>query len=195
MSPPPYPGDRTDPPSIDPAADGTVPPLLTPVAAKETARRPVRLPTAPATTLELIAETAEDWGATWEPEGAAGGRLRLPVSAGLRHGWVAGRLRVASAPGGASDVAFSEESAEYRLWVPAVAVLTLAAAGALVTMLWPFFPRLLGAAPLGALLALSAWFMILSRLRNQGVEEFLEQVAAYAEPAEEGGIPSSTPGF
>ena len=42
------------------------------------------------------------------------------------------------------------------LWTPAVVVLLLAVAGALLTVLWPFYPRLLPVAPFGAILGLSA---------------------------------------
>jgi hypothetical protein len=51
-------------------------------------------------------------------------------------------------------------------------------AGGLLTVLWPFFPRLLEIAPFGAVIALGGWFLVISRLRTSGPDEFLEAVAA-----------------
>jgi hypothetical protein len=65
----------------------------------------------------------------------------------------------------------------------------VAIAGAVLTMLWPFFPQLLPLAPFGAILALGGWFLVLSRLRNSGPDEFLVMVEAQAEagaPAADG---------
>jgi len=45
----------------------------------------------------------------------------------------------------------------------------------------------------GALLGLSAWFLIVSQLRNEGADEFLEMVAALAEAPEEPGEPETEP--
>lgn len=137
----------------------------------------------PALVLEAVERAAEDWGAGWE-EGVAGGRLELPVTAGLRHGRLSGRIDVsgeADASGeGRSRVVLLPERSRYRLWIPAVAVLLIAVAGGAVTVLWPFYPELLPLAPFGAILALSAWFLIVTRLQNRGAEEFLDLVAAHA---------------
>lgn len=134
----------------------------------------------PKEALEAVAEAAEDWGASWEA-GIAGGRLELPVSAGLRHGRLTARVDVSSAGAGAgSEVVLRPERTDYHLWTPAVVVLLVAVAGAALTVLWPFFPELLPIAPFGAILALSAWFLIITRLQNRGAEEFLALVAAHA---------------
>ena len=45
-------------------------------------------------------------------------------------------------------------------------------------MLWPFYPQLIAVAPFGALLALGGWFLVVSRLRTSGPDEFLDAVAA-----------------
>ena len=58
----------------------------------------------------------------------------------------------------------------------AVVILLFGTAGALATMLWPFYPRLLGLAPLGIVLSLAAWFLVASRLRSSGLEEFFAAV-------------------
>jgi len=110
----------------------------------------------------------------------------LPVSAGLHRGRVSGRLRLEPAPSGCRLVLTVEERA-WRLRGNAVALLVLAGAGGLVTVLWPFFPRLLGLAPIGAILALSAWFLVLSRLTTSTPEDFLALAAELAtHPPEEG---------
>lgn len=145
-------------------------------------RRTVTVPGGSAQALAAVGRAAEDWGAAWQ-EGTAGGRLELPVSAGLRHGLLTGRIDVSSTRGGETEVAFHPERSSYRVWTPAVAILVLAVAGAATTVLWPFYPGLLPVAPFGALLALGAWFLVVTRLQNRGAEEFLELIALYAAEA------------
>ena len=168
------------------------------MASEADLRRSVRVAAEPAAALAAVGRAAEEWGAAWEA-GIAGGRLELPVSAGLRHGRLTGRVEVSSALGAdrgpGAEVAFHPERSEWHLWLPAVAVLAVAAAGALLTVVWPFFPELLPVAPFGAIAALGGWFLVVTRLQNRGAEEFLELVrhqaaAAGAEP-ETGGIPGS----
>jgi len=60
-------------------------------------------------------------------------------------------------------------------------VLLLATAGGVLTVLWPFFPNLLAVAPFGAVIALGGWFLVITRLRTSGPDEFLEAVAAQGE--------------
>ena len=141
-------------------------------------------------TLAAVSSAAEDWGAGWEPSGR-GGSLELPVRAGLRHGHQRGRIEVEHAAGspadreGRTEVLFRVERSEYRLWIAAIVILLLSAAGGVLTVIWPFWPELLELAAFGAVIALSGWFLVVTRLRNQGAEEFLETVAAYAEGEEE----------
>jgi hypothetical protein len=116
-----------------------------------------------------IEAAAEAWGAAWEREG---GRLDLPISAGLHSGRLKGRLRVEPVASG-SRLVLTVEARSWRPRTHAVALLVLAAAGGLVTVLWPFFPGLLGLAPMGAVLALSAWFLVISRLTTNSPEDFL----------------------
>lgn len=130
----------------------------------------------PGTALAALRQTAEDWGAELIREGS-GGRLRLPVVAGLRRGLVTGPVTVEPSEEGAR-VTFLTEEAVYYVHTPAVVILLLAVFGAVLTVLWPFFPRLLAVAPFGAVLALGGWFLVVSRLRTSGPEEFLEAVAA-----------------
>jgi hypothetical protein len=127
--------------------------------------------------LAAVAAAAAAWGAEWT---AGGGRLDLPVSAGLRHGRLVARLWTAPAAAGCELVLRVEERS-WRLRAPAVAILAVAAAGASATLLWPFFPALLPAVPFGLVLAVGAWFLVISRLTTSGPEEFLELVRHCAE--------------
>jgi hypothetical protein len=142
--------------------------------------------------LRAVERAAEDWGAGWQA-GISGWRLELPVSAGLRHGRMSARVdlegleglegssagRSTGDEGPRTRVVLRPERAEYHLWTPAVVILVVAVAGALLTVIWPFFPKLLPLAPIGAILGLSAWFLIVTRLQNRGPEEFLALVAGH----------------
>ncbi len=129
--------------------------------------------------LAAVRRTAEDWGAEFQPEGA-GGKLHLPVVAGIRRGLVTGVVEIRDATDG-SRVIFLPESSVYYVQTASVMVLLLAAAGGLLTLLWPFYPKLIAVAPFGAILALGGWFLVVSRLRTSGPDEFLAAVAVAAE--------------
>jgi hypothetical protein len=136
----------------------------------------LHVPAPPEEVLAAVEDAAEDWGALWE-RGTGGGSLRLPVSAGLRHGHQRGRIDV-TRDGAGTEVRFRVELSEYHLWAQAVVVLLIGVGGGALTVLWPFWPELLPVAPFGALMALSAWLLVVSRLRNRGAEEFLDTVGA-----------------
>ena len=136
----------------------------------------MELPCPPAEAMRAVVSAAEEWGAVLEPSGGPGG-LRLPVVAGLRRGWITGPLAVEAA-GQGSRVTFRPAAQDYHLEASAVAVLVMAAAGALLTVAWPLFPGLLPGAPFGAVLAVAGWLLIASRLRAEGPAEFLASVAA-----------------
>lgn len=133
----------------------------------------------PTGALSALRRTAEDWGAELQVNGT-GGRLHLPVLAGLRRGLMSGPVEIRPAEGG-SRLTFRPETTVYYVQTQAVMVLLLAVAGGLLTMLWPFFPKLLEIAPFGAVVALAGWFLVISRLRTSGPDEFLEAVAAARE--------------
>lgn len=128
-----------------------------------------------------VREASEIWGATWDldhsTDSSARGRLTVPVRAGLRHGLLSGPVTVDRVGGSGSEAAsrltFHPERSEYHLWTPAVVVLLLAVAGSLLVVLWPIYPKLLPAAPLGAILALSGWLLVVTRLEHRGTPEFL----------------------
>jgi hypothetical protein len=131
----------------------------------------------PRDALRLLAEAAEDWGGAWQPR-LGGGRLRLPVMAGLRRGWVAGEVTVEEGgDGSGSRLRLRVEESAYRVDRASVAVLVLAAGGALVMVLLPLFPQLIRLVPVGIVLAVGAWLFIVARLRNSGPEEFFQDLA------------------
>jgi hypothetical protein len=137
----------------------------------------------PARVLAALPRVVDGWGGTLT--GAAeDARLEIPVLAGLRRGRVGGRLRVEAAAGGSVAV-FTVESAVLRVNVAACAILLLSAAGAITSVAWPWFPRLLSAVPLGLVLAVGGWLLIASRLRSAGPEEFLLALRAASAGAEE----------
>lgn len=123
-----------------------------------------------------VAREAEGWGGEWRQEGRHGGVLRIPVVAGLRYGWVEGRLRAEPSEGG-SRLTFRVERSDYRVQRSSALVLTFAAAGALAVLFAPFFPPLWPLVPVGFVLALASWFFIVSHLRNSGPEEFFEALS------------------
>lgn len=128
----------------------------------------------PEEALAAVRRTAEDWGAEIRDE-----QLHLPVVAGIRRGLVTGSVEVQPAEGG-SRVVFRPEKSVYYVQTTAVMILLLAAAGGVLTFVWPFFPKLMPVAPFGALLALGGWFLVVSRLRTSGPDEFLAAVAMNA---------------
>lgn len=135
------------------------------------------LPVPPEAAWAALESTAEEWGAEVVRAGRGGreGTLRLPVLAGLRRGVVSGRLRVGPADGG-SQVVFQPEESRLEVQAQAVVILLVSLAGSAVVVAWPFVPRLLQLAPFGAILALGGWFLVISRLRNSGPEDFLAAV-------------------
>ena len=138
----------------------------------------------PERAISALRRAAEDWGAGLESEGASGGRLRLPVIAGLRRGLMTGSVEVQPADEG-SRVVFRPEESVYQVQSASVVILFLSAVGALLVLLWPMYPKLIAVAPFGALLALGGWFLVVARLRTSGPDEFLQAVALAGEAGEE----------
>lgn len=130
--------------------------------------------------LEALAAHSEDWGGEWQPRDAgrpnSGGKLTLPVAAGLRRGVIEGQVAV-SASGSGTELTLEVSQAAYQLnWQP-VAILAFGAAGSLLLVLWPFFPRLLELAPIGAIAAFASWFLVASRLRTSSPQDYLDALA------------------
>lgn len=137
----------------------------------------------PERTLAAVGRAAEAWGADWQ-QGINGGSLHLPVAAGTRRGMTRGKLQVERSASG-SAVRFVAEESIYYVQTSAVAILVLAAAGGLLTVAWPFFPALLPLAPLGAIVALSGWFLVISRLVTSTPDDFLRLVEELAKDEEQ----------
>ena len=116
-------------------------------------------------------EAVEAWGGSRDEEGDHD-RIRLPVQAGLRNGVAAGTLRVREETGGVR-VELELEPVAWRVHAPAVALLAAAAVAGIAVVLWPWFPALGAFVPLGLLVGLGAWFLVVSRLQNRGPEELL----------------------
>jgi hypothetical protein len=138
--------------------------------------------------MQAVVAAAEEWGAELETRrdaggpGGTGGRLRLPVVAGLRRGWITGQLAVEAA-GHGSRVIFRPAAEDYYLETRAVAVLAMSGAGALLAVAWPLFPGLMPGAPFGVVLAVSGWLLIVRRLRAEGPAEFLASIAGHSRGA------------
>lgn len=143
------------------------------------------IPEGSARVAAAITEAAEAWGAEWQPE-EAGGRLRLPVAAGLRRGVLSGRLTLTTS----HELVFTVEDSRLVLHGPSVAMLALAAAGGVATVVGPFFvhrfPTILAIAPLAILLAVGGWFVVVANQRLLGVDDFLEFVEELATDPGEG---------
>ncbi len=111
------------------------------------------------------------------PDAAWAGRLRLPVSAGLRHGELTGTL-VATGKDGGCSLELHVEDSHYRVHRPALMLLLIAGLGAVILLLAPilmiFWPPFLNAVPLGIVLALGGWFLVVSRLRTFQAADFLK---------------------
>lgn len=141
--------------------------------------------------LHAVERAAEVWGADWHRHGT-GGRLELPVHAGVRRGTITARLstepqaqREAPGEGHCTVLVVQVESSHYRLQTAAVSILAIGGLGALALTLWPLYPPLLALAPLALIFVVVAWLFVASRLQNSGVEEFLDLVASAGEAGEQ----------
>ncbi len=123
--------------------------------------------------VRAVGRAVEAWNGEWNPDS---GRLEISIRAGLRVGRWYGRLDLAGS-NGATHLSLTPERAEYQLDQTALLLLSLAGLAAIPLLLWPFFPRLLSLLPVALLLAVGGWFLVISRLQNQGAEEFLDTVA------------------
>ncbi len=141
----------------------------------------VELDCDPAAAADAVARAADDWGAEWSPA-AGGGRLVLPVVFGLRRGVAVGHLDIARV-GTRSRLTWELEESHLEVHRAAVAILGLAAAALLVAMAWPFHPPLLALLPFAAVTGFLAWWLVVSRLKTSGPEEFLATLSAPAPSA------------
>jgi hypothetical protein len=147
--------------------------------------RPLDLEVAVDAALRAVEDAAEVWGAEWRREGT-GGRLALPVTAGIRHGLIEGEVR-AERHGDSSRLFFDAERTAYRVHFAALVVLILGAGGALFTVVAPLVPPMLELLPMAGLLALLAWFLVVARIRNRNVADFFALVEMMVEKMAEDG--------
>jgi hypothetical protein len=135
---------------------------------------PLSITEAPA----AIAAAAESWGAEWsgDPADRCAGRLALPVVFGLRQGVLVGRVAIEPSGDGAR-LTWELEESHLTLRRIEVALLAVTLALLLPALAWPFAPRLLALLPVAAVTGLLTWWLVLSRLRNSGPEEFFSTLA------------------
>lgn len=140
------------------------------------------------TVLQAVAAAAEAFQGHWDPNE---GRISLSIRAGLRTGTWHGLLHLAG-DRSSTHLRLDAEREEYRVDHAAFAMLCLSGISAIPLLLWPFFPRLLALLPIALVLAVGGWLLVLSRLQNQGPEEFLETVRHLAEsPEAEAALPTT----
>jgi hypothetical protein len=137
--------------------------------------------------LAAVGEAAEIWGGEWQRLGT-GGRIELPVTVGIRHGYIEGEVTTAR-DGDATEVTVHVERSDYNLHWPSFMVLLFGAVGGLGIVAAPFFPALFPLAPAGVILSLAAWFMVASRVRTRAEREFFELVDELLEERAPPGIP------
>ncbi len=123
-----------------------------------------------------LTAAAESWGAEWTG-GRDGGRLVLPVVFGLRQGVLVGRVGIEPSGDGVR-LTWELEESHLELRRAEVALLCLTLAFLLPALAWPFAPRLLHLLPIAAVTGLAAWWLVISKLRNSGPEEFFASVGA-----------------
>lgn len=132
-----------------------------------------------------LAEAAEDAGGEWTAD-ARGGHLVLPVIFGLRRGVAIGRIDLVRLGDQRSRLEWTLDESRLEVDRRSVAVLSLAAVPLVGSIAWPFWPALFPLVPFAAIFGLLAWWLVVSRLRSFGPEEFLAAVARPAPPAAAG---------
>ena len=141
------------------------------------AEQSVHVDAKPTAALKRVAEHAEMWGGAWDGLDKSSGKLGLPVSAGLRRGWVEGDVRAEADGKGGCTLTFQEDHSAYQIDRGSVMILVAAAFGCLVSLLAMFLPKLLPLLPVSILISIGAYIVVIARLRNSGPEEFFEAVA------------------
>lgn len=129
---------------------------------------------APEEAAAALARAATEWGAEWEGD-ARGGRLVLPVVFGLRRGVLVGSVGI-ERDGASSRLTWELAESHLELQRGAVGVLALAALVLVPALAWPFHPPLFALLPFAAVIGLLAYWLVLSRLRTAGPEEFFATV-------------------
>lgn len=137
-----------------------------------------------------VAEIAEAWDATWSP-GFDGGRIEMPAVFGLRRGVVEGVIEITRLSDERSRIVFTTVTSRLAVERASVAVLSIAAVPLVVTIAWPFWPALFPLVPFAAVTGLVAWWLVVSRLRSRGPEEFLAALSKRLEEPSDGESPAA----
>lgn len=136
----------------------------------------VHLELSPSAALKSLGSLAETWGGGWKGEELDGGRLVIPVLAGLRRGYVGYAVSARSESKG-TRLHFVEEESDLQVHKPTLIILLIAACAGLSTLVMPFVPKLLPLLPPAVVLCLATWLFIVARLRNSGLDEFMQDLA------------------
>ncbi len=135
----------------------------------------VHLKLSPSAALKSLDTLSERWGGGWKGEGPDGGRLVIPVLAGLRRGYVGYAVSARSESRG-THLDFVEEESDLKVHRPTLIVLLIAACAGLSTLVMPFVPKLLPLLPPAVVLCIATWLFIVARLRNSGLDEFMQDL-------------------
>jgi hypothetical protein len=122
-----------------------------------------------------LAEAAEAWDAEWAP-GIDGGRLALPVVFGLRRGVAVGRIKLVRLDEERTRIEWTPEESRLEVHRASVVVLLIAAVPLVGSIFSPFWPALFAIVPFALVSGLLAWWLVVSRLRTSGPEEFLSSI-------------------
>jgi hypothetical protein len=140
------------------------------------AARQLELDRPEAAVAAALVEVAAAWDGEWTPH-AGGGRLVLPVVHGLRRGIESGEIALARLDATRTRLTWTPGASELAVERRSVAVLSFAAVPLVVTIAWPFWPALFPLVPFAAVTGLVAWWLVVSRLRSRGPEEFFAELA------------------
>lgn len=138
----------------------------------------------PDAALEWLEQLAATWGGDvrrveTEEESTSDAKLVLPVQAGLREGALL--VDITALPLGdrsRTRLVFSVEREDYRLRRGSLLILGLGLLGALLIVALPLMPRLVGLLPMAFAFLILAWFLVLARVRYQGLREFTSKLEA-----------------
>lgn len=139
---------------------------------KDVREREIEVPLDPDGALDKLEAAAEAWGAEWHRRGT-GGRLGVPVAAGLRSGWLESEVRTERSHGG-TRVCFFAEKESYHLQASAVFVLILGAVCGLFLVVAPLLEKLVALAPIALLFVVLAWLLVASRLKNRSIDDYFD---------------------
>ncbi len=134
-------------------------------------------------TLDAVEEAARLWGGEWQRNGT-GGRVELPVAAGIRRGTLVAEIETSKAQA-ATRLVGTISAENYRHQGRELVVLLMGALGGVFLMVAPFVPHLFDLIPLAGLLLLLAWFLVVSRLRNRSLVEFFDEVQLLTESVDD----------